>query len=547
MEGDARLDTESSLLEVSVKRTIPTGSTLLEEASSAKPLPTESSLLEVDGSVDETVRKVPKFAGIRIEKLVVYSGQATVYLGVHENSKTRVAVKVMHLHDKNSQAAYREELETLLQLRHPNILRIVTTFEKPQDCIVTKWMDGGPLNEWLQRAKERNGGKPIAWVHVGRKIACDVANGLAYLHGEGKVHRDLKSLNVFVDGDGTAVLADFGFAKSVDVNEKVLQVATFQMGTLHWMSPEMIQDEKFSFASDVYAYGIIVWEILACAIPYANFTKKRHLEDAVLAGMRPPMEEAWPQEARDIMTRCWCADPGARITAVMIAKTLLSESVPVAKTPQRAVAEGKTRENPEELFRAAQKLAKNKVVVDASVLLRRALVQHVDDVKVLALLAECLQRAGDFVGCLVVAERVLVLCPFEKGCTKMCKDIEKYLSSQKWYRSDKDIVFKTAEDVPKAKILAIEKMSSIDYGSALRCLHFALLFEPTSASMLQSVGVCLQKLAKFEEAIFSYKVLVAFAIDSKDKKPAYHSIAAIYDYIKAPEKAKAIRDLADLV
>jgi serine/threonine protein kinase len=538
MEGP--LVTESSLLELSARRTIPTESSLLEVSHV---LTTESSLLEADGAV--FVRPIPKFVGIRIEKLVVESGQATVYVGIHEKSNMRVAVKVMHLHDKNSQAAYREELETLLQLRHPNILRIVTTFEKPQDCIVTRWMDGGPLNEWLQRAKDINGGKPISWVGAGRKIALDVANGLAYLHGEGKVHRDLKSLNVFMGDDGVAVLADFGFAKSVDVKEKALQVATFQIGTLHWMAPEMIRDETFSFASDIYAFGIIVWEILACVIPYANFAKKRQLEDAVLAGVRPPIEPSWPHEAKDLMIRSWCADSSARLTAATISK-LLSESIQqMPEIIPKRMSSSSPAENPEDLFRAAQKLVKSKVLVDATVLLRKALAQKMDEARFLALLADCLQQAGDFVGALVLAEKVQRLNPSDKSSAKMAKDIQKYLSSQKWYRVEGASLV-SADDAVNARKLASERMGASEFGSALRFLHFALLFEPTNTNMLQAVGVCLQKLAKFNETIYAFKVLVAFVNDSKERKRVYHSIAAIYEYIKAPDKAKAIRELADM-
>jgi serine/threonine protein kinase len=237
---------------------VPTESSLLEQLSVV--IARESSLLEPRSNC-----AFPVFQGIKIEKEVVDSGQATVYIGVHESSKTRVAVKVLHLKDPNAKAAYREELETLMMLRHPNILRVISTFEKPQECIVTKWMEGGPLNEWLANQRKIGRGQPISWER-GRRIALDIASGLAYLHSEGKVHRDLKSMNVFMDQDGTAVLADFGFAKSVDVQKVSLQMATFQMGTIHWMSPEMIRDQQYSFASDVYAFGIIVWEILSSEV-----------------------------------------------------------------------------------------------------------------------------------------------------------------------------------------------------------------------------------------------------------------------------------------
>ncbi len=75
------------------------------------------------------------------------------------------------------------------------------------------------------------------------------------------VHRDLKSPNVLVGADDVAVLADFGLAKAVDTVS--VQVATAQMRTLWWMVPEMIEHGKFTAASDMYAFAIIVW---SCAL-----------------------------------------------------------------------------------------------------------------------------------------------------------------------------------------------------------------------------------------------------------------------------------------
>lgn len=129
------LPTESSLLESVSSVNLPTESSLLEGVSSANIVPTESSLLEPQSIIQPAAAFTASglsFPGIRIEKLVVDSGQATVYVGIHESSRAKVAIKVMHLADPNARAAYREELETLMQLRHPNILRVVSTFEKPQ-------------------------------------------------------------------------------------------------------------------------------------------------------------------------------------------------------------------------------------------------------------------------------------------------------------------------------------------------------------------------------------------------------------------------------
>lgn len=111
------------------------------------------------------------------------------------------------------------------------------------------------------------------------------------------------------------------------------------MGTIHWMAPEMIRDETFSFASDVYALGIIFWEILACSIPYENFSRKRALEDAVLAGERPPINVDWPSEAQDLMMHCWANEPSHRLKASEVVEILGSSDSENAKAlfPAKAV------------------------------------------------------------------------------------------------------------------------------------------------------------------------------------------------------------------
>jgi hypothetical protein len=253
----------------------------------------------------------------------VSSGQAEVYKGIYSSAlKLPVAVKVLYV-DKGSEKAFVAEVMTLRNLRHRNILAMETFFEEPQFCIVTKWMDKGSLNELLER--ERKTGVLLAWEPRGRKYALDIASGLAYLHGQKVVHRDLKSLNVFVGGDDVAVLADFGYSKFVESTS--VQVATAgQVGTVHWMAPEMIEHGTYTAASDVYALGIIVWELCACRLPYETFESRHQLENAVLRGERPVVDAKWPKEARDLMTSCWSGDAGKRPGALRLMQILAAQS-----------------------------------------------------------------------------------------------------------------------------------------------------------------------------------------------------------------------------
>jgi TPR repeat protein len=250
----------------------------------------------------------PVYEGLVLDEFVVTSGQADVYRGTFSSVlRLPVAAKVLFLKN-GSEKAFVSEVTALRNLKHPNILAMEAFFEKPQFCIVTRWMGKGSLNKLLERER-----KTVPWEPRGRKFALHIASGLAYLHSHKVVHRDLKSLNVLVGGDDVAVLADFGFAKT-SVSSSV-QVATAQVGTVHWMAPEMIEHGTYTAASDVYAFGIILWELCACKLPYETFQIRRQVENAVVRGERPPVDSKWQAEAREMMTRCWSFDFTVRPSA----------------------------------------------------------------------------------------------------------------------------------------------------------------------------------------------------------------------------------------
>jgi TPR repeat protein len=289
-----------------------------------------------DGAGQSSVRSNPwpVFPNLVLEQFIVSSGQAEVYRGTYSQAlKMPVAAKVLHL-DEESMKAFVVEVNALHGLRHPNILGIVTFFEEPQLCIVTRWMEQGPLSDVLERA--RQSGTLLCWWERGRKYALDIARGLAYLHGQKVVHRDMKSLNVLVGADDVAVLADFGLAKVVATAS--VQVATMQMGTPCWMAPEMLEHGTYTAASDVYAFGIIVWELCACKLPYEGFANVHQLGAAVVRGERPKVDAKWPNEAREMMASCWSGNASARPSAAQVVGML--EGKPVERLERAGAMPG---------------------------------------------------------------------------------------------------------------------------------------------------------------------------------------------------------------
>ncbi len=184
-------------------------------------------------------------------------------------------------------------------------------------------MEGGTLHDWLELHRDQG----VEWSTKGRNIVSDIAAGLAFLHEKRICHRDLKSTNVLMNADGSAALGDFGLSKSIDTLS--LQVATqHTVGTLHWMSPEMISHGKYTFSSDVYAVGIMIWEIMSCKLPFSEFTIRHQLENAVVRGHRPTLDVNWSEEARTLMTECWSGDPDLRPSASNIFARLSTSAQP---------------------------------------------------------------------------------------------------------------------------------------------------------------------------------------------------------------------------
>lgn len=91
---------------------------------------------------------------------------------------------------------------------------------------------------------------------------------MAYLHGKNIIHCDLKSSNVLIGENWTAKISDFGLSQARKCNQKQRRSIASKLGTPQWMAPEVIRNEKYENASDVYSFGIILWELLTCQIPF---------------------------------------------------------------------------------------------------------------------------------------------------------------------------------------------------------------------------------------------------------------------------------------
>lgn len=215
-----------------------------------------------------------------IDRLIGRGGMANIFLATDPTTQRQVAIKLMPYQfnlDAEMRARFQREARVIAGLEHPNVVQVYDVGEDNEQLyIVMRYMAGGSLS---QRMKDAMPNEEVL------KIARQVATALDEVHSRGIVHRDLKPDNVLFDAEGNAYLSDFGIVKLAE--SKTVQTATgMSAGTPAYMSPEQIEAKvDLDGRSDVYAFAIILFEMLTGRAPYVAETPiglvAQHLFDPV--------------------------------------------------------------------------------------------------------------------------------------------------------------------------------------------------------------------------------------------------------------------------
>jgi len=181
------------------------------------------------------------------------------------------------------------EARTIATLRHPNILRLIEYFTDDSDgeklCLVMDYMPGGSLGTLMAE-----GLMTIARVET---LCAQIAAALSYAHRQGVIHRDLKPQNVLLDESGNAMLSDFGIAKLLSENISMTRTGAI-IGTPAYMSPEQWEGAPIDNRSDIYSFGVLVYEMLSGQLPASLPTAYR----AAARRSQPVGEPRPPQSNR---------------------------------------------------------------------------------------------------------------------------------------------------------------------------------------------------------------------------------------------------------
>ncbi|MFE4951459.1 Stk1 family PASTA domain-containing Ser/Thr kinase [Leifsonia sp. NPDC056665] len=281
----------------------------------------------------------------QVRSRIARGGMATVYLATDLRLERRVAIKVMHGHladDSTFKSRFVQEARSAARLAHPNVVNV---FDQGQDSdmayLVMEYLPGITLRDLLKDYGKLTPEQTIDIMEA-------VLSGLAAAHKAGIVHRDLKPENVLLADDGRIKIGDFGLARAASANTATGQAL---LGTIAYLSPELVTRGVADARSDIYALGIMMYEMLTGTQPFHGEQPMQiayqHANDAVPApssanpAVPPELDELvlWatekdpdrrPTDAREMLDRLLEAEKSIRGDVVMQPTMVLSPAFDIA-------------------------------------------------------------------------------------------------------------------------------------------------------------------------------------------------------------------------
>jgi serine/threonine protein kinase len=248
----------------------------------------------------------------RLERRLGVGGMATVQLALDTRLERYVAVKLLaeHLaHDANFVSRFRREALAAARLVHPNIVQVFdfgADEASGRPFIVMEWVDGPSCAEILRELGRLDPADAV-------QILGQACRGLDYAHRNGVVHRDVKPGNLLRGRDGGQVkLADFGIAKATEHSD-MTKVGSV-LGTAAYLSPEQARGEPAGPAADLYALGVVSYQLLAGRLPYeaASLTDLARQQDTVAPPPLHELDPAIPRALSLVVARALERQPGDR-------------------------------------------------------------------------------------------------------------------------------------------------------------------------------------------------------------------------------------------
>ncbi|XP_036420708.1 receptor tyrosine-protein kinase erbB-4-like isoform X1 [Colossoma macropomum] len=273
--------------------------------------------------------RILKETELKRVKILGTGAFGTVYKGVWvpegESVKIPVAIKILsEATGPKANVEFMDEALIMASIEHPHLVRLLGVCLSPTIQLVTQLMPHGCLLDYVHEHKDNIGSQLLLnW-------CVQIAKGMMYLEEKRLVHRDLAARNVLVKSPNHIKITDFGLARLLDTNEKEYNADGGKM-PIKWMALECIHYRKFTHQSDVWSYGVTIWELMTFGgKPYEGILTCE-IPDMLEKGERLPQPPTCTIDVYMVMVKCWMIDADSRPRF----KELAAEFSRMARDPQR--------------------------------------------------------------------------------------------------------------------------------------------------------------------------------------------------------------------
>ncbi|KAG7503664.1 receptor tyrosine-protein kinase erbB-4-like [Solea senegalensis] len=273
--------------------------------------------------------RILKETELKRVKILGSGAFGTVYKGIWvpegETVKIPVAIKILNeATGPKANVEFMDEALIMASMEHPHLVRLLGVCLSPTIQLVTQLMPHGCLLDYVHEHKDNIGSQLLLnW-------CVQIAKGMMYLEERRLVHRDLAARNVLVKSPNHIKITDFGLARLLDVNEKEYNADGGKM-PIKWMALECIHYRKFTHQSDVWSYGVTIWELMTFGGKPYDGISTREIPDLLEKGERLPQPPICTIDVYMVMVKCWMIDADSRPKF----KELAAEFTRMARDPQR--------------------------------------------------------------------------------------------------------------------------------------------------------------------------------------------------------------------
>ena len=245
-----------------------------------------------------------------IDSVVATSGMATVFRARDLNTGQQVAIKVPHPEIESDPALYdrflREE-EIGKRIDHPGVMKVLPNPDRSQVYMVMEWIDGRLLRQILNEEKKLPVERAV-------RLTIRICEALEHIHANGVVHRDLKPENIMADAEDNVRLIDFGIAGNAGSRRLTFANFSRNMGTPDYISPEQVRGKRGDARSDVYAMGVMLYEMLTGKVPFSGPNAFAVMNDRLVNQIVPPrnLEPSITPQLQEILYRALEREPKNR-------------------------------------------------------------------------------------------------------------------------------------------------------------------------------------------------------------------------------------------